>query len=138
MIVVNLLRSFILIRISIVAGELSKRFQRYPNYAISPSSNLTSQCSSEEACINTCLNNPVCTAISMNNGAPGRCKSGKINRYGRVLLVQQMEWTTWIRGMRTCFFIQCKENDQKICLSAAILLFLEKNLCKARKENVPE
>ena len=90
-----------LINISLVFGELSKRFQRFSNYAIANYSNFTSPCSSEEACINTCLNDAVCTAISMDNGSPGRCKSGKINQYGRVFIVPQVGWTTWMRRMPT-------------------------------------
>ncbi len=80
-------------------GQLTSKFERFQGYGISNTSNFTVPCDAENKCIENCLNSSICTAISINYGVPGKCKPGKLNNYGRVLLQKQSNWTTWIRGM---------------------------------------
>ena len=66
---------------------------------IDNSTNFTVNCDGEDKCIAACLNDSLCTAISINYEPTGKCKPGKTNHYGRIKLFNAMNWTTWIRRM---------------------------------------
>ncbi len=100
--------------ITIGQGQLTNKFQRFQGYEIDNSTNFTEPCHAEDECIANCLNDSVCTAISMNYGVPGKCKPGKIARYGRIFLRKAINWTTWMRSMLVSFFLK-DEKYKKLC-----------------------
>ena len=81
---------------NLIEAQMTKRFQRFVNYEIISPWNST--CKGEEECVQSCITNGECTAISMNSAEQGRCKSGRISKYGRAFLKPKAGWTTWIRG----------------------------------------
>ena len=91
-----------------ILGELTNKFLRFQHYGLSESTgiNQTATCEAENECIDRCIKDLLCTAISMNYGVPGKCKPGKLNKYGRVQLIQAGNWTTWIRGIYRSQFLE--------------------------------
>ena len=86
--------------LAIIRSQLTSKFQSFQGYQLDNSTMpFTVPCEAENICIEGCLSDSVCTAVSINYGVPGKCKPGKNSKYGRIFLRKALNWTTWIRSM---------------------------------------